>query len=238
MMNTQKYAVVTGATKGIGYAIAQALAAQGYHLALCARNEAELLAMQQTFQAQYPALDIIQQVTDVSDKKAVYAFADFILKKWARIDVLVNNAGVFIPGQLAEEADGALELMINTNLYSAYYLTKAILPMMQAQKSGHIFNLCSVASIKAYPNGGSYSISKFALLGFTKVLREELKESGIKVTAILPGATWSDSWKGVDLPPSRLMEAADIAAAVVSALQMRPSAVVEEILIRPQLGDL
>lgn len=98
--------------------------------------------------------------------------------------------------------------------------------------------MCSIASKIAYPNGGSYSISKFALLGFSKVLREELKPTGIKVTSILPGATWSNSWAGVDLPEDRLMQAHDIAIPVWSALSMSPSAVVEEITIRPQLGDL
>jgi short-subunit dehydrogenase len=128
--------------------------------------------------------------------------------------------------------------MMNTNLYSAYHLTRAIVPFMTSSTKAHIFNMCSIASTTAYPNGGSYSISKFALLGYTKVLRQELKEKAIKVTAIMPGATWSDSWAGVDLPHERLMEAVDIADSVWSAYQLGKSAVVEEIVIRPQLGDL
>jgi len=132
----------------------------------------------------------------------------------------------------------AADILINTNLYSAYHLSRALLPGMISNGHGHIFNMCSIASKIAYPNGGSYSISKFALLGFSKVLREELKEKGIKVTSILPGATWSNSWAGVDLPKDRLMEAEDIAIAVWGALQMSPSAVMEEIILRPQLGDL
>lgn len=103
---------------------------------------------------------------------------------------------------------------------------------------GHIFNMCSIASLHAYPDGGSYSISKFALLGFSKNLREELKDKGIKVTSIMPGATWSASWAGADFPEDRLMQAADIANAVWSAWSMSPAAVVEDIVIRPQLGDL
>jgi len=128
--------------------------------------------------------------------------------------------------------------MIDTNLYSAYHLSRALIPTMVAYGSGHIFNMCSIASFTAYPNGGSYSISKFALLGFSKVLREELKQKNIKVTSIMPGATWSASWAGVDLPESRLMQADDIAKIVWSALEMSPSAVIEDIVIRPQLGDL
>ena len=174
----------------------------------------------------------------MSVKAEVQAFAANILKNVEQIDILVNNAGMFIPGALADEEDGALEQMINTNLYSAYYLTRALLPSMMDRRNGHIFNICSVASKIAYPNGGSYSISKFALLGFSKVLREELKDNAIKVTSVLPGATWSNSWAGIDLPRERLMEANDIAIAIWGALQMSTSAVVEEIVLRPQLGDL
>jgi hypothetical protein len=98
--------------------------------------------------------------------------------------------------------------------------------------------MCSIASIKAYPNGGSYAISKFALLGLSKVLREELKPFGIKVTAILPGATKTASWDGVDLPDDRFMMAEDIAETVFAAYSLSSRSVVEEILIRPQLGDI
>jgi short-subunit dehydrogenase len=131
-----------------------------------------------------------------------------------------------------------LETLMEVNLYSAYYLTRAVLPLMLPQRAGHIFNMCSIASIIAYPNGGSYTISKFALLGFSKSLREEMKPKGIKVTAILPGATWTDSWRGADFPENRLMQASDIAKAVWAAYQMSGAAVVEELVIRPQLGDL
>lgn len=230
-------AIITGATKGIGRAIAESFAAEGIHLAICARNEAELLDCKKDLESRF-SIHVLTQVVDVSDKEAVLAFAKYVGENWDKVDVLVNNAGVFLPGAIEEEAEGALETMMNTNLYSAYHLSRAILPKMIPSASGHIFNMCSIASKIAYPNGGSYSISKFALLGFSKVLREELKGKGIKVTAILPGATWSNSWAGVDLPESRLMQANDIAIAVTAALKMSPSAVVEDIVIRPQLGDL
>lgn len=230
-------AVITGGTKGIGRAIADLLASKGIDLFVCSRSESDLASMKSTIEESHNA-KVYTAVVDMSKKTEVLAFAENILKEVEQIDILINNAGLFIPGALAEEEDGALEQMINTNLYSAYHLTRALLPGMLAQRHGHIFNMCSIASKIAYPNGGSYSISKFALLGFSKVLREELKDKGIKVTSILPGATWSNSWAGVDLPQDRLMEANDIAIATWGALQMSPSAVVEEIVIRPQLGDL
>lgn len=231
-------AVITGSTKGIGKAIVDLLASKGINVAICSRNEKEISNNLKFLNTTYPKVKAIGLRTDMSNKADVLKFASFVLEEFETIDILVNNAGVFIPGELIKEEDGALETMIETNLYSAYHLTRALVPNMIKHKNGHIFNMCSIASRIAYPNGGSYSISKFALLGFSKVLREELKTKNIKVTSILPGATWSASWEGVDLPKSRLMQADDIAKIVWSALEMSPSAVIEDIVIRPQLGDL
>ena len=229
--------VITGATKGIGRAIAEKFASEGFDLAVSARTAADLEEMRETLEAKY-GISVLTGVADMRIKSEVLAFAQQVTSQWGAVDVLVNNAGVFVPGEISAEPEGNLERMIETNLYSAYHFTRAMLPPMLEKRSGHIFNMCSIASVIAYPNGGSYSISKFALLGFSKVLREELKQQGIRVTAILPGATWSDSWAGVDLPASRLMLASDIALAVWSAWQMSPAAVVEELIVRPQLGDL
>lgn len=230
--------VVTGATKGIGRAIVEVFAKEGFNLAVCARTEEDLIALRDALKAKNPTSNILTKVVDVSNQTEVLAFADLIKEAWDSVDVLVNNAGVFLPGEISKEEEGRLELMINTNLYSAYYLTRALLPIMMPRKKGHIFNMCSVASQVAYPNGGSYSISKFALLGFSKVLREEMKPHNIKVTSILPGATWSNSWAGVELPESRLMQADDVAKTIWGAYTLSDSAVIEDIVLRPQLGDL
>jgi len=154
------------------------------------------------------------------------------------IGILVNNAGIFEPGAIHNEAEGVLERQMATNVFSGYHLSRMFLPQMIERCSGHIFNICSVASIKAYTNGGSYCISKYAVYGMTKVLREELKPYKIKVTAILPGATLSGSWEGTTLPESRFMQAADIADAVFMASQLSAGAVIEEILMRPMEGDI
>jgi len=154
------------------------------------------------------------------------------------VHILVNNAGIFLPGTIEGEEDGVLERLLKVNLESAYHLTRATLPAIRKAGSGHIFTICSTASITAYTNGGSYCISKFALLGMNKVLREELKNSGIRVTSIIPGATLTDSWKGTDLPPRRFNKPEDIAESIWSAWNLSPGCVVEEILIRPQEGDI
>jgi short-subunit dehydrogenase len=231
-------AVITGATKGIGRAIAESLATEGYDIAVCSRNLEDLEAMKNDFAARFPHVQFLSQVADMSKREDVEKFAQSIENQWGRVDVLINNAGTYLPGAIHTEGVGQLEKLMETNLYSAYYLTRALLPMMLARKKGSIFNMCSVASTTAYPNGGSYSITKFALLGFSKNLREELKPQGIKVTAILPGATWSDSWAGFEAPEERLMQPRDIAEVIVAALRMSAGAVIEDIVLRPQLGDL
>ena len=231
--------VVTGGTKGIGRAIAEAFAAvEPTQLFVCARTESHLSEMKQLLETQHAGVVVRPFVADLSRREDVRAFADFIQEHTDVIDVLVNNAGVFKPGNVTEEPETMLEDLMRTNVYSAYYLTKYLLPLLLQNGKGHIFNLCSVASLYAYPDGGSYSITKFAMLGFSKVLRAELKEKGIKVTSVLPGITWSDAWTGAAFPQERLLLAADVAGVVLNAYQLSATAVVEEILIRPQLGDL
>ena len=232
--------VVTGASKGLGLAIADKFAddRQGHTLLLCARNEQALQYVATNMQARYPRARILARPCDLSKKEAVLQFTKWILQMVDKVDIIVNNAGQFVPGSVHNEPEGALEQMINTNLYSAYHLTRALLPGMMAAKEGHIFNMCSIASLQAYPNGGAYSISKFALMGFSKNLREELKPYNIKVTAIYPGATMTDSWSGSGVDPHRIMKVSDVANIIYTAAFLSPQACVEEILLRPQLGDL
>ncbi len=229
--------IVTGASKGIGKAIAEKFAVEGNTLLLCSRGEKSLYDTVNELQTAYPHSIIKGLSCDMANKEEVLAFAEWCLK-YGTPDILVNNAGQFIPGSIHDEPEGILAQMIQTNLYSAYDLTRALLPSMIQKSSGHIFNICSIASLNAYANGGSYSISKFALLGFSKNLREELKPKGIKVTAVMPGATLSASWDGFDIDPSRIMEVNDVAEMILAASKLSPMAVVEDIVMRPQLGDL
>ncbi len=233
-----KVIVVTGGTKGIGRAIAEKFAKEGFNIGVCARNDNDLISMLKFWETNFPNSNLFTFNADVSNKNQLQSFVNHLVSKYLTIDVVVNNAGVYFPGEVLTAEDGALEKMIETNLYSSYNFTRALMPTLMRQPQAHIFNICSVASILAYPNGGAYSISKFAMLGFSKCLREELKNSGIKVTSVLPGATWSDSWAGVDLPHERLMQAEDIAEIIYATSNLSKSAVVEEIIMRPQQGDL
>jgi short-subunit dehydrogenase len=230
--------VITGASTGFGKSIAAKFAAAGHRLFISSRNAVKLYAAVEDLMNHFPDTVIKARPFDLSKKEEARGFGQWILDQGAVPDVLVNNAGLFIPGTVESEEDGTLETMIETNLYSAYYLTRAVLPAMVKQKSGLIVNICSVASLQAYPNGGAYSISKYALAGFTKNLREEMKGKGIKVTAIYPGAAYTDSWAKSGIERSRFMEADDVAATIFGLTQLSPKAVIEEIIMRPQLGDI
>lgn len=221
--------LVTGASKGIGLAIALRFASAGSRVTICARDVAEV-------SEQHPELTCVS--CDVSDKAQVRGLAMQVLADGGAPEVLVNNAGAFLPGSICEEADGTFESMLAVNLASAYHLTRALLPAMITRGSGTIINICSTASITPYVNGGSYCIAKHALHGFSKTLREELKPHGIRVVSLLPGATLTASWAGSDLPPDRLMPAEDIAELAWTAWALSKRSVIEELLVRPMLGDL
>ena len=233
----KKLIVVSGATRGIGRAIAEKFAKQGFDIVVSARNEAHLKTMQTQISQTYNVA-CYTHVADMSVKEEVLGFANFIKSLQRKVDVLVNNAGLYIQGNISTEEDGNLEKLMNTNLYSAYYLTKALLQEMIEQKDGHIFNICSIASLIAYNNSGAYTISKFALLGFSKSLREELKPHQVRVTSVMPGATFTDSWKDAPVSEDRLMPASDIAEIIWATYTLSKNSVVEDIVIRPQLGDL
>lgn len=228
--------IITGASKGIGFAVAKAFAEAGNTLFLCSRNGLQLEAAASRLRALYPAATIYNRSADLSKKEEAIAFGKWCLEKGAP-NILVNNAGSYVPGNVHDEPEGNLEQMIAVNLYSAYYLSRTVIPAMK-EKGGHIFNLCSIASLHAYKGGGSYSVSKFALLGFSKNLREEMKPFNIKVTQVMPGAVFTPAWEGSGVPQERIMEADDIGRIIKAASELSAQAVVEDIVLRPQPGDL
>lgn len=234
----RRLAVITGGTKGIGRATVRKFLAEGFDVVTCARKQPDLESLVDEVKSEVPEGNVWAERADLSKKEQVLAFGEFVKSLDRSVDVLINNTGVFFPGQVHNEEEGNLELMIETNLYSAYHLTRSLIPGMIEQKSGHIFSVGSIAGIQAYDNGGSYSISKFAMLGLTKALREEMKPHGVRVTSILPGATYTASWEGVELPESRFMKASDIAETIFAAYTLSSHTVLEEVILRPQLGDI
>lgn len=233
-----KRIIVTGGTKGIGKAIILKFADMGYDVATCARNSADLISLRNEFINKYPRQELIAEKCDVTDANAITTWSELIKSKWNSLDILVNNAGTFLPGSVITEDEKSLPFQIETNVYSAYRFTRSLFPLLESNNSGHVFNMCSIASISAYPGGGAYTISKFALYGFTKCLREDLKKTNIKVTAVLPGAVWTESWQGSGFTPNDMIKPEDIAELIWVCSQQSKQAVVEELIIRPQRGDL
>lgn len=238
MNQTNKTAVITGGSQGIGRAVSEKFLQQGWQVAICARTDASLQEVLTTWKKEFPNATILAMPVDLSKADEVAHFATAILKQFTTVDVLVNNAGLFFPGTLAEEPEGHLEQLMAVNVYSAYHLTRQLLPQMKAHQIGHIFNMCSVASLRAYDNGGAYSITKYALLGFSDNLRKELMPFQIKVTAVMPGATWSRSWAASGVEKERMMLPEDIAALIWNATQLSANANVDHIVIRPLKGDI
>lgn len=231
------HVVVTGASQGIGRAIALAFAdLPSTHLALVARSAGKLDAVAEACRQRGAAAQPFP--CDVTDAEAVAAMAESVRDAQGVPDVVVNNAGAFEPGLVADLSPASFRAQIDVNLTSAFYVTHAFLNPLLERGSGHLFFIGSVASIRAYPNGAAYCAAKHGLLGLARTLREETKTRGLRVTTLLPGATLTPSWAGTDLPEERFMPPEDIARAVVDAWRLSDRTVLEEVILRPQEGDL
>ena len=212
-MQKRKNIVITGATKGIGFSLAVIFSEPNTRLLLCARNNDELGLAKTALTNAEQDVEVHTFCGDLSDKNTTGEFAKFC-NDFGATDILINNVGSYIPGDITTEADGVMEKMMDTNYYSAYHLTRALLPKMVEASNGHIFNICSVAGLK------------------------ELMGKHIKVTTVFPGPVMTNSWKDFDNSQGRIMEPEDVAIMVKAATLLSVQTCVEEIVLRPQLGDL
>jgi len=230
--------LITGASQGIGAAIAHVFAEQipGVRLALVARREKNLQRAARACLQAGATVEIFP--CDVTDEGAVAAMARAVHKHFGPVDALINNAGTFTMAPFVKTTVAAFDRQIAVNLRSPFLVTQAFLPAMLQRKRGSIFFMSSIAGRGAYPNAAAYCAAKFGVTGLAQVLRAETKNRGIRVCCLHPGATWSPSWSGSGVKKERIMPAADIARAVYDIYSLGPRTVVEEIVLRPQLGDL
>ena len=226
--------LITGGTRGIGRAVALRFLKEGFRVFTCGSSPVSVEALR----AEDSSGRLHVEKVNLESKAELLAWIGGIEKICPTLNILVNNAGIFLPGSIETEEEGVFEKLMALNLAASYHTSRACLPMLRKAEKAHIFSVCSTASIMAYPNGGSYCISKFGLLGMTKVLREELKPVGIRVTSLILGAVNTDSWAGAGLPAERFICSEDVAESIFSAWSLAPGSVVEEILMRPQLGDI
>lgn len=230
--------IITGASKGIGKAIASLMASKGANMVLCSRNYEELLQLKKQLEMDYPSTKILIESVDCSKKDDIISFAERSLNTLGHVDVLINNVGMFKPASILDEDNDALEMHMNVNLYAPYFLYKKIGKSMREHKSGTIINICSIASKEIIVGAGSYCVTKAALLSLNNIMREELKKHDVKVTAILPGSTFTSSWEGTSIPQEEFVQAEDIAAAVNSVLMLSKGANIDEIIIKPLHGQV
>ncbi len=221
---------ITGITRGIGKAIAMRFQRAGFQIFGTGSNTESVTKFNQN----NPGMTafVCDQAQPDQIKQTITRLSQFL----GQLHVLVNNAGIYLPGSIATEAEGTLEKLWAVNVAGPYHITRGLLPMIP--EGGSIINICSTASLIGYPNGGSYGITKFALLGMTRTLREELKPKKIRAIAILPGATFTDSWKAANLPAERFMKPDSVAETVFMAATLPITAVAEEIILRPLPGDI
>jgi short-subunit dehydrogenase len=233
-----KNALITAASKGIGKAVAKAFALEGINLAVCSRNEAELVELKAELLAINPNIQVYIKVVDCGIKEELIAFAQYAEEALGSIAVIVNNVGMYSMNSILDDTQNDFDAQINTNLRPAYELYRFFGKKMKDAKSGHIFNICSVASVNPIAAAGTYSVTKYALLGLNKVMRQEMEPYGVKVTAIIPGSTLTDSWRGVEVDKDKMVLPEDVAIAIITAFKMSPGANVDEITIKPVYGQL
>jgi len=229
--------LITGASQGIGAAIARVFAAETpCRLALVARNEKNLRAVAAECLRLRAEVEIFPG--DVSAEKSVHRMARIVASHFGPVDVLINNAGVFEGAPFVRTTTAQFDHVVAANLRSAFLVTQAFLPAMLKRKSGDIFFMSSIAGLQAYPNGAAYCAAKFGVTGLAKVLRAETKGTGVRVTCVHPGATWTPSWAKSGVKEQRIMPAEDIARAILDVHHLSRRTVVEEIVLRPEQGDL
>jgi NAD(P)-dependent dehydrogenase (short-subunit alcohol dehydrogenase family) len=231
-----KVALVTGGDRGIGLAIAKALAEEGCDLAISGRNEA---ALKRSVKELDHAPRVLPVVSDVRDPDEVQAMIAAVKRRFGRLDLLINNAGVGHENfSVAKLPLKTWKDVIDTNLTGMFLVTQAALPLMK--RGGAIVNNLSIAAKRVFPGVSAYSASKHGALGFTNTLREELREQGIRVIALLPGPTdtaiWNSLWP--EAPKKKMMSAATVAQAVAEALCLSDEATMEEMVILPKAGTL
>lgn len=232
--------LITGASQGIGAALAKVFAEEiaGVRLALVARHVEKLQAV--AGECSKLGTHAIAEIfpCDVSDETAVNAMAAAVTKRFGNVHVLINNAGKFTGAPFAETTVEAFDHLFAANLRSAFLVSRAFLPAMLKRRNGDIFFMSSIAGRDAYPGGAAYCAAKFGVTGLAKVLRAETLASGIRVCCVYPGATYSPSWEGSGVAEDRMMPAADVARAFFAAYHLSRRTVLEEIILRPQAGDV
>ena len=225
-------AVITGAGRGIGAAIATKLAALGARAVLCGRSRPELERTAAAIQNAGHQSAVIE--CDVTHLRSVESLAERVERTFSRLDILVNNAGIMgPPGPIQKLSPDDWDLILNTNLRGVYYLVRSLAPLMIRARAGHIINISSLAGKNALPNGAAYAASKWGLNGLSYSLAEELRAHNIRVSVICPGSVHTEFSPHDGKTSEKMLQPADVAHAVAMLVTQTPQSFASEILLRP-----
>ena len=224
-------AVVTGASRGIGLAIARRLGQMGARVSLCARNAANLERATSGLRA--AGIQVLALRTDVTRGDEVASLVAETHRAFGPVDILVNNAGIGIFGPFQEQTEADWNAIMDTNLKSVFLVSRAVAPEMIRRKTGHIINIGSLAGKSAFANGAIYCASKWGLLGLTGCMAEELRAHGIRVSAICPGSVATEFSPHAGKDPARMLQPEDVAHAVAALVTQAPGSFISEVLMRP-----
>jgi 3-oxoacyl-[acyl-carrier protein] reductase len=226
-----KVALITGASRGIGLAIARSLAAMGARLALCARDPGRLIAVAAEFERH--GIPVLAVPADVSRPADIAALVQKTEHSLGPIEILINNAGIGVFGPIQEATEANWDAVLDTNLKSVFLLCRAVAPGMIARRGGHIVNIASLAGKNAFAGGAIYCASKWGLLGLTECVAEDLRAHGIRVSAVCPGSVATDFSPHSKKDPRKMLQPEDIAHAVEMILTQAPQSFISEVLLRP-----
>ncbi|WCT11370.1 SDR family oxidoreductase [Mucilaginibacter jinjuensis] len=233
-----KNALITGATKGMGRAIAFAFAKQGLNLAICSRNIKDLEQIKAELQSINQQISIVTVQADASKKEQLLNFAQKAEAELGQIHVIVNNVGIYQPTSIMDDAEDTFDVLMNANLRPAYELYRYFGKKLAAAKDGHIFNICSIAAITPVIEAGTYTVTKAATLSLSNIMRLEMQQYGVKVTSVIPGSTLTSSWDGMAVDANKMVLPEDIASGVIAIYNMSAGANVNEITITPVFGQI
>jgi len=234
MRYSESSVLITGASQGIGRSIAVTFAKHTKRpLLLVARNKKNLeITKNQCIEAGSDRVEIIQ--CDLS--KSIEAEKIVLPDGIAEPGIIINNAGIYLYKTLEETTEAEFQQQVNVNLFSAVNTVQRFLPGLRKKERALIINICSIGALKGLGDSGAYAASKHALLGYTRSLREELKDTDIGVTAINLGQTHSTSWEGSSINTDRLIDPVDLAMLLISFTKLSERTLVEEITLQPQHG--
>ncbi len=228
---TGKVAVVTGASRGIGFAIARRLGLMGARVSICGRDAAKLEQSAATLQGE--GIEVISAVADVARQDQILPFVQKTQKELGFIDILVNNAGIGLFGPFHECSEADWNRVMDTNLKSVFLVSRAVVPEMIRRQTGHIINISSLAGKNTFANGAIYCASKWGLMGLSGSMAEDLRGYGIRVSTICPGSVATEFSGQSKKNPDKALQAEDIAHAVAALVTQSAGSFISEVHIRP-----